>query len=142
MIDDPLKRLEDAMAAPPAPRRKSAAAEAAMRAFDEEFSETTQGSANAPRPTSQTTKLRSWIMTTLSPSRLRPALMGGASFASAELSDESEAKRPAVQVGDPFLEKSLVEACLEAFKTGGVAAAQDMGAAGLTCSSLEMADKS
>ena len=56
--------------------------------------------------------------------------MGGASFASAELSDESEANRPAVQVGDPFLEKSLVEACLEAFKTGGVAAAQDMGGSG------------
>ncbi len=65
--------------------------------------------------------------------------MGGASFASAELSDESEANRPAVQVGDPFLEKSLVEACLEAFKTGGVAAAQDMGAAGITCSTAEMA---
>ncbi|MEO0520903.1 MAG: phosphoribosylformylglycinamidine synthase subunit PurL [Cyanobacteria bacterium P01_A01_bin.116] len=65
--------------------------------------------------------------------------MGGASFASAELSDESEASRPAVQVGDPFLEKSLVEACLEAFKTGGVAAAQDMGAAGITCSTAEMA---
>ncbi len=65
--------------------------------------------------------------------------MGGASFASAELSDESEANRPAVQVGDPFLEKSLVEACLEAFKTGGVVAAQDMGAAGLTCSTAEMA---
>ena len=65
--------------------------------------------------------------------------MGGASFASAELSDESEEKRPAVQVGDPFLEKSLVEACLEAFKTGGVAAAQDMGAAGITCSTAEMA---
>ncbi|MEO1396684.1 MAG: phosphoribosylformylglycinamidine synthase subunit PurL [Cyanobacteria bacterium J06634_5] len=65
--------------------------------------------------------------------------MGGASFASTELSDESEASRPAVQVGDPFLEKSLVEACLEAFKTGGVAAAQDMGAAGITCSTAEMA---
>ncbi|MBE9178086.1 phosphoribosylformylglycinamidine synthase subunit PurL [Oculatella sp. LEGE 06141] len=67
--------------------------------------------------------------------------MGGASFASAELSDESEADRPAVQVGDPFLEKSLIEACLEAFKTGAVAAAQDMGAAGLTCSTSEMAAK-
>ncbi len=67
--------------------------------------------------------------------------MGGASFASAELSDESEADRPAVQVGDPFLEKSLIEACLEAFKTGAVAAAQDMGAAGLTCSTAEMAAK-
>ena len=85
MTDDPLKRLEDAMAAPPSPRRKSAAAEAAMRAFDEEFSETTQGSTDAPRPTSQTTKLRSWIMTTLSPTRLRPALMGGASFAALSL---------------------------------------------------------
>jgi phosphoribosylformylglycinamidine synthase subunit PurL len=67
--------------------------------------------------------------------------MGGASFASAELSDESEADRPAVQVGDPFLEKSLIEACLEAFKTGAVAAAQDMGAAGITCSTAEMAAK-
>ena len=67
--------------------------------------------------------------------------MGGASFASAELSDASEADRPAVQVGDPFLEKSLIEACLEAFKTGAVIAAQDMGAAGLTCSTAEMAAK-
>ena len=67
--------------------------------------------------------------------------MGGASFASAELTDESEADRPAVQVGDPFLEKSLVEACLEAFKTGGIVAAQDMGAAGITCSTAEMAAK-
>ena len=66
---------------------------------------------------------------------------GGASFASAELSDESEADRPAVQVGDPFLEKSLLEACLEAFKTGGIVAAQDMGAAGITCSTAEMAAK-
>jgi phosphoribosylformylglycinamidine synthase subunit PurL len=67
--------------------------------------------------------------------------MGGASFASAELTDNSMDDRPAVQVGDPFLEKSLVEACLEAFKTGAVIAAQDMGAAGLTCSTSEMADK-
>lgn len=65
--------------------------------------------------------------------------MGGASFASAELSDASQDNRPAVQVGDPFLEKSLVEACLEAFKTGAVVAAQDMGAAGITCSTSEMA---
>ncbi|MEM6502404.1 MAG: phosphoribosylformylglycinamidine synthase subunit PurL [Cyanobacteria bacterium P01_C01_bin.89] len=65
--------------------------------------------------------------------------MGGASFASAELSEESLDDRPAVQVGDPFLEKSLIEACLEAFKTGAVVAAQDMGAAGLTCSTAEMA---
>lgn len=67
--------------------------------------------------------------------------MGGASFASAELSDESVDDRPAVQVGDPFLEKSLIEACLEAFKTGVVVAAQDMGAAGITCSTSEMAAK-
>jgi phosphoribosylformylglycinamidine synthase len=67
--------------------------------------------------------------------------MGGASFASAELSEESEQDRPAVQVGDPFLEKSLIEACLEAFKTGAVVAAQDMGAAGITCSTSEMAAK-
>ena len=67
--------------------------------------------------------------------------MGGASFASAELSEASMDDRPAVQVGDPFLEKSLVEACLEAFKTGAVVAAQDMGAAGLTCSTSEMAAK-
>jgi phosphoribosylformylglycinamidine synthase len=67
--------------------------------------------------------------------------MGGASFASAELSDESIDDRPAVQVGDPFLEKSLIEACLEAFKTGAVVAAQDMGAAGITCSTSEMAAK-
>jgi phosphoribosylformylglycinamidine synthase subunit PurL len=67
--------------------------------------------------------------------------MGGASFASAELSEESMDNRPAVQVGDPFLEKSLIEACLEAFKTGAVVAAQDMGAAGITCSTAEMAAK-
>ncbi len=67
--------------------------------------------------------------------------MGGASFASAELSDASMDDRPAVQVGDPFMEKSLIEACLEAFKTGAVAAAQDMGAAGITCSTSEMAAK-
>ncbi|MBE9207801.1 phosphoribosylformylglycinamidine synthase subunit PurL [Nostoc sp. LEGE 06077] len=67
--------------------------------------------------------------------------MGGASFASAELSDASMDDRPAVQVGDPFLEKSLIEACLEAFKTGAVVAAQDMGAAGITCSTSEMAAK-
>ncbi|MCL2934535.1 MAG: phosphoribosylformylglycinamidine synthase subunit PurL, partial [Trichodesmium sp. MAG_R03] len=65
--------------------------------------------------------------------------MGGASFASAELTEQSIDDRPAVQVGDPFLEKCLVEACLEAFKTGAVVAAQDMGAAGITCSTSEMA---
>ncbi|AIQ96096.1 phosphoribosylformylglycinamidine synthase subunit PurL [Prochlorococcus sp. MIT 0801] len=67
--------------------------------------------------------------------------MGGASFASSELSKTSLDDRPAVQVGDPFLEKGLIEACLEAFKTGYVIAAQDMGAAGLTCSCSEMASK-
>jgi phosphoribosylformylglycinamidine synthase II len=67
--------------------------------------------------------------------------MGGASFASAELSEASLDDRPAVQVGDPFLEKGLIEACLEAFHSGAVVAAQDMGAAGLTCSCSEMAAK-
>jgi phosphoribosylformylglycinamidine synthase len=67
--------------------------------------------------------------------------MGGASFASAELTEASLDDRPAVQVGDPFLEKGLIEACLEAFQTGDVVAAQDMGAAGLTCSCSEMAAK-
>jgi phosphoribosylformylglycinamidine synthase len=67
--------------------------------------------------------------------------MGGASFASAELSEASIDDRPAVQVGDPFLEKGLIEACLEAFQSGDVVAAQDMGAAGLTCSCSEMAAK-
>ena len=65
--------------------------------------------------------------------------VGGASFASSELTINSLDNRPAVQVGDPFIEKSLIEACLDAFKTGDVIAAQDMGAAGLTCSSAEMA---
>ena len=65
--------------------------------------------------------------------------VGGASFASSELTSSSMDDRPAVQVGDPFLEKSLIEACLAAFKTGDVLAAQDMGAAGITCSSAEMA---
>ena len=67
--------------------------------------------------------------------------MGGASFASAELTNDSCDDRPAVQVGDPFLEKGLIEACLQVFKTGDVIAAQDMGAAGLTCSCSEMAAK-
>ena len=67
--------------------------------------------------------------------------VGGASFASAELTSASLDDRPAVQVGDPFLEKSLIEACLEAFKSGDVIAAQDMGAAGITCSTAEMASK-
>ncbi len=67
--------------------------------------------------------------------------MGGASFASSELSSSSIDDRPAVQVGDPFLEKGLIEACLDSFKKGDVIAAQDMGAAGLTCSCSEMAAK-
>ncbi len=67
--------------------------------------------------------------------------MGGASFASAELTEASLDDRPAVQVGDPFLGKGLIEACLEAFQSGDVLAAQDMGAAGLTCSCSEMAAK-
>ncbi len=62
----------------------------------------------------------------------------GASMASAEFDKESEARRPAVQVGDPFTEKLLIEACLEAGKTGAIVAIQDMGAAGLTSSSSEM----
>jgi len=65
----------------------------------------------------------------------------GATFASVELSNESEEKRTAVQVGDPFMEKLLLEATLEVIQTGLVVAIQDMGAAGLTCSSSEMAGK-
>lgn len=67
--------------------------------------------------------------------------MGGAAFASKELDENSQDDRPAVQVGDPFAEKLLIESCLEAFETGCVVAAQDMGAAGLTSSSCEMAAK-
>jgi phosphoribosylformylglycinamidine synthase len=62
----------------------------------------------------------------------------GATMASEEFSEESEAKRPNVQVGDPFLEKLLLEACLEAMQTGAIVGIQDMGAAGLTCSTCEM----
>lgn len=65
----------------------------------------------------------------------------GATFASEELSEHSEKKRPAVQVGDPFMEKLLLEACLELIETGAVVGIQDMGAAGLTSSSAEMASK-
>ena len=65
----------------------------------------------------------------------------GATFASEELSEESEAKRPAVQVGDPFMEKLLLEATLELIRSGYVVGIQDMGAAGLTSSSSEMASK-
>ncbi len=62
----------------------------------------------------------------------------GATMASEEFSEASEAKRPNVQVGDPFMEKLLLEACLEAMKTGAIVGIQDMGAAGLTCSTCEM----
>ena len=65
--------------------------------------------------------------------------MGGASFASVELSEESESRRSAVQVGDPFMEKLLLEACLELFETDYVVGIQDMGAAGLISSSCETA---
>jgi len=65
----------------------------------------------------------------------------GATFASEELSDESEDRRPAVQVGDPFMEKLLIEACLELFDKGIVIGMQDLGAAGLTSSAAEMASR-
>ena len=67
--------------------------------------------------------------------------VGGATMASAEFDDTIEEKRPTVQVGDPFTEKRLLEACLELMKTGAVISIQDMGAAGLTCSAVEMGDK-
>ena len=65
----------------------------------------------------------------------------GASMASAEFTEESKPKRPNVQVGDPFLEKLLLEACLEAMHTGAIVGIQDMGAAGLTCSTCEMGSR-
>lgn len=65
----------------------------------------------------------------------------GATFASEELDEEGEDKRPNVQIGDPFAEKVLIEATLEALQTGAIAAIQDMGAAGLTCSTIEMSSK-
>ena len=65
----------------------------------------------------------------------------GATMASAEFSDDSEEKRPTVQVGDPFTEKLLIEACLELMASDAIVAIQDMGAAGLTSSSVEMASK-
>jgi phosphoribosylformylglycinamidine synthase II len=65
----------------------------------------------------------------------------GASMASAEFSQESKQKRPNVQVGDPFMEKLLLEACLEAMHTGAIVGIQDMGAAGLTCSTCEMGSR-
>jgi len=65
----------------------------------------------------------------------------GATMASAEFDEKSEEKRPAVQVGDPFTEKLLLEACLEVMKTGALVGIQDMGAAGLTCSTSEMGSR-
>ncbi|ANB34517.1 phosphoribosylformylglycinamidine synthase subunit PurL [Rhodovulum sulfidophilum] len=67
--------------------------------------------------------------------------VGGATMASAEFDEGIEEKRPTVQVGDPFTEKRLMEACLELMATGAVISIQDMGAAGLTCSAVEMGDK-
>lgn len=67
--------------------------------------------------------------------------IGGASFASADITAESVQELPAVQVGDPFQEKKLLEACLEVIETGGVVGMQDMGAAGIICSTAEMSAK-
>src|ERR1700674_1564850 len=71
----------------------------------------------------------------------RDGIHGASLLASAEFDEKSQQKRPNVQVGDPFLEKLLLEACLEAMQTGAVVAIQDMGAAGLTCSTMEMASR-
>lgn len=71
----------------------------------------------------------------------RDGIHGASLLASAEFTEESQQKRPNVQVGDPFTEKLLLEACIEAMKTGAVVAIQDMGAAGLTCSTCEMASR-
>jgi phosphoribosylformylglycinamidine synthase subunit PurL len=71
----------------------------------------------------------------------RDGIHGASLLASAEFTEESQQKRPNVQVGDPFMEKLLLEACLEAMQTGAVVAIQDMGAAGLTCSTTEMASR-
>src|ERR1700691_3556507 len=67
--------------------------------------------------------------------------INGASMASAEFTEESKQKRPNVQVGDPFMEKLLLEACIEAMHTGAIVGIQDMGAAGLTCSTCEMGSR-
>ncbi len=67
--------------------------------------------------------------------------IGGASFASADITEESAEELPAVQVGDPFQEKKLLEACLEVLQTGAVVGMQDMGAAGIICSTAEMSAK-
>ncbi|MGA2419595.1 MAG: phosphoribosylformylglycinamidine synthase subunit PurL, partial [Candidatus Acidiferrum sp.] len=71
----------------------------------------------------------------------RDGIHGASLLASAEFTEESQQKRPNVQVGDPFVEKLLLEACLEAMQTGAIVAIQDMGAAGLTCSTTEMASR-
>jgi phosphoribosylformylglycinamidine synthase II len=71
----------------------------------------------------------------------RDGIHGASLLASAEFTEESKQKRPNVQVGDAFLEKLLLEACIEAMQTGAVVAIQDMGAAGLTCSTTEMASR-
>src|SRR5271155_5121917 len=71
----------------------------------------------------------------------RDGIHGASLLASAEFTEESQQKRPNVQVGDPFVEKLLLEACLEAMKTGAIVAIQDMGPAGLTCSTTEMASR-
>jgi phosphoribosylformylglycinamidine synthase subunit PurL len=71
----------------------------------------------------------------------RDGIHGASLLASAEFTEESKQKRPNVQVGDPFMEKLLLEACIEAMHTGAVVAIQDMGAAGLTCSTMEMASR-
>ncbi len=71
----------------------------------------------------------------------RDGIHGASLLASAEFDEESDAKRPTVQVGDPFTEKCLIEACLELMRTDSIVGIQDMGAAGLTCSSFEMASR-
>jgi len=71
----------------------------------------------------------------------RDGIHGASLLASAEFDDESETKLPTVQVGDPFTEKCLIEACIELMRTDAIVGIQDMGAAGLTCSSFEMADR-
>src|SRR6202790_2104201 len=71
----------------------------------------------------------------------RDGIYGASLLASAEFTEETQQKRSNVQVGDPFMEKLLLEACLEAMQTGAVVAIQDMGAAGLTCSTMEMASR-
>jgi phosphoribosylformylglycinamidine synthase len=71
----------------------------------------------------------------------RDGIHGASLLASAEFDEQTDAKRPTVQVGDPFTEKCLIEACLDAMRSGDIVGIQDMGAAGLTCSSFEMASR-